>query len=346
MPVTTRVFGHTQDGTEVHAHTVTPSDGDLPRLEVIEVGAAVTSLQVADRDGHPVDVVLGYPELVGYEQSEAYFGAVVGRYANRLAEGRFVLDGETFTVPANEGQHALHGGPDGFDKRVWTTGTVGEDEVTLTLVSDDGDQGFPGRVEVSVSYAVRDQEVQISYRASTDRSTVVNLTNHSYFHLDGPEGGTIDEHLLSVAADGYTPAGPELVPTGEVAPVDGTPLDLRTPTRIGPRVREPHPQLLAARGIDHNLVVAGEGLRRHATLHSPASGITLEVLSDQPGIQVYTGNFLDGSIVGSAGRTYRQGGGIALETQHFPDSPNQPDFPSTTLRPGEEFRSTTVWRFR
>ena len=345
MPVTTRVFGRTRAGAEVQAHTLTGTGAELPRLEVIEVGAAVTSLLVADRDGHPVDVVLGYPELAGYEQSEAFFGAVVGRYANRLGGGRFTLDGETFTIPANEATHALHGGPEGFDGRTWTTSAVGEDEITLTLVSEDGDQGFPGRIEVSVTYAVREAEVSISYQARTDRATVVNLTNHSYFNLDGPDGETVDRHVLSVAADGFTAAGPELVPTGEITPVDGTPLDLRRPTPIGPRVREPHTQLLPARGIDHNLVITGEGLRRHATLHSPASGITLEVLSDQPGIQVYTGNFLDGSIVGSAGRTYRQGAGIALETQHFPDSPNQPSFPSTVLRPGEEFRSTTVWRF-
>jgi aldose 1-epimerase len=345
MTVSTRVYGQTPGGAPVQAHLVTGPNAGSPTLEVLEIGAAVRTLEVLDCTDQRTNVVLGYAELDGYLNGTAYFGAVVGRYANRIAGGTFQLNGRNYTVPANEGANSLHGGPAGFDRRVWSTVAVEDSSVTLGLVSEDGDQGFPGRLEATVTYAIDDDTVRIDYAAVSDQPTVVNLTNHSYFNLDGEDSPRIDDHQLTVDADAITPVDAGSIPAGDLLAVDGTPFDFRTPTTIGPRVRETHPQLRLTRGVDHNFVIRGTGLRRHALLTSSASGIQLEILSDEPGIQVYTGNFLDGSIVGTGGRTYRQGAGIALETQHFPDSPNRPEFPTTVLLPGETYRSTTIWSF-
>lgn len=319
--------------------------GGRVRLEVVEMGAAVVALWVQPDAGAPLDVVLGYADPLGYTSSVTYFGAVVGRYANRIGGGRFSLDGQAHRLTTNQGPHTLHGGTDGFDCRAWSTTDVGAAEVTLALVSPDGDQGFPGRLQAQVRYEVAGDEVSITYRASTDRPTVVNLTNHSYFNLAGEASGPVGDHLLQVDADLFTPTDADSIPLGPVEPVDGTVFDLRTPTRLGPRLATPDSHLAAAGGIDHNLVVRGEGLRQHAVLTSEASGLGLTVSSDQPGVQVYTGNFLDGSVVGKGGRPYGHRAGLCLETQHFPDSPHHSDYPSTVLRPGDELVTRTVWRF-
>lgn len=344
MTVLTALAGRLPDGRDVRAHTL---DAGGPVLRVLELGATVDSLVVADRDGRPRDIVLSPPSLEDRLANGAYLGSTVGRYANRIAGGSFELDGRRHRVPPNEGPHALHGGPDGFDRRVWRTVSTADSAMTssvcLELVSPDGDQGFPGELTVEVTFAVDDRSVTIDYLARTTAPTVVNLTNHSYVNLDGPASETIDEHLLSVEADVYTPVGPDLIPLGPSRAVACSAFDLTTATRIGDRVRMPDEQVLLAHGIDHHFDVRGTGMRRHATVLSAESGIELTVRSDQPGIQVYTGNFLDGTLVGRHGRTYRQGAGIALETQHAPDSPNRPELPSTVLRPGETHTSRTVW---
>lgn len=314
---------------------------DELRLEVLDYGATVHRLLVPTSGG-PRNVVLGHASVAEYAASTAYFGATVGRYTNRIADGRFVLDGTEYTLQRNENSNTLHGGPEGFDSRVWTVASRTQTALTLTLHSPDGDQGFPGALDASVTYTVSGAEVRIDLEARTDRPTVVSLTNHSYFNLAGEGSGSVDDHLLQVNADHYTPTNQALIPTGELAPVDGTPLDLRQPTRIGDAVRCDHPALRAARGIDHNFAVRGTGLREVARVR--AAGLRLEVASDAPGVQVYTGNFLDGTAAGTTGSLYRQGDGLALEPQAFPDSPNQPSFGSVTLRPEETYRRTIVWR--
>lgn len=236
-------------------------------------------------------------------------------------------------------------GTTGFDKRLWRAEPYGEHELRLALTSPDGDQGFPGRLHVEVTYRLLRRGVRIDYRATTEAPTVINLTNHSYFNLAGEGSGSVEDHTLTIDADEFTPVGADLIPTGEVALVAGTPLDFRRDRAVGAHLRESNPQLLAARGFDHNYVLRATGLRRCARLADPASGRVLEVLTDQPGLQVYTGNSLDGSLVGTGGRAYRQGDGLALETQHFPDSPNRATFPSTVLRPGQVFATSTTWRF-
>jgi aldose 1-epimerase len=312
---------------------------------VIEYGARVHRLLVADSTGRERNVVLGHATLEEYVGSEAFFGATVGRYANRIAGGRFELGGETFQVAQNENGNTLHGGSDGFDRRAWTTTELTDTSATFALTSPHGDQGFPGTVRATVTYTVREEAVTIAHEAVTDRPTVVSLTNHAYFNLDGEGSGSVDGHVLSVAADRFTPSDAALLPTGGLEAVEGTVLDLRRGRRVGDVVRTGDPLLLPAKGLDHNFEVSGTGLREAASLRSPASRLTLRVESDRPGIQAYTGNFLDGTVVGTSGRVYRQGDGIALESQAFPDSPNHPEFPSTVLLPGQTYRSTTVWRF-
>lgn len=332
-------------------HRFLPSDADLVlgagplRLELLRRGASVRRLVVPDADGELRNVALGYAASADYGVAEHYFGATIGRFANRLAHGRLTLAGTDHQVPANEGRHALHGGPEGFDRRDWQLEERTGSRARLTLDSPDGDQGFPGALHAEVSYTVGDGEVRIDYTATTDRPTVVSLTNHTYFNLDGEGAGSVDDHLLQVVADAYTPTDGQLIPTGELAPVEGTPFDWRDPGPVGRRIREPHPQLGLAKGLDHNFVLLGEGLRHVATLESVRSGIRLEVHTDRPGLQVYSGNFLDGTTTGTSGRRYRQGDGIALETQGFPDAPNQPSFPTVELSPGEVHRTTTLWRF-
>ncbi len=313
------------------------------RAQITGFGAILHTLEAPDRDGRRDNVVLGRPTVEDYRAGNLpHFGAVCGRYANRLANARFDLDGVEYHVPANDGPNALHGGPDGFDRREWEAerenGTL-----VLRLTSPDGDMGFPGELRVEVRYTLEGDALRIEYRAETDRPTVVNLTNHTYWNLAGEAAGSIDDHELEVAASHFVRIGPGGIPTGELSAVEGTPLDFRRPRRLGDRLRDPHEQLALVRGYDHSLVV-DEAAEPAARLHDPRSGRVLEVSTTEPAVHVYTGNWLDGSLAGTGGCFYRQGDGVALETQHFADSPNHPHFPSTALRPGGALRSTTIYR--
>ena len=312
-------------------------------LEVLTAGAAVRRLRVGVGDA-AADVVLGHPDPMTYRFNGGYLGAVVGRVANRLAGGRFTVDGESVAVPTNEGDNTLHGGFEGFDRMPWTVEERSDTHVRLALTSPDGDGGFPGRVDVTVTYAVSPGEVRIDYVATSDRPTPFNVTNHSYVNLDGEGSGPVDDHLLGVAASAYTPTDAALLPTGEVRPVDGSAFDLRQPRRLGDVLAVDDEQLRYGQGLDHNLVLDGTGLRLAARLEG-AGGRVLEVHTDRPGVQVYTGAHFDGTVVGLSGRPYGPRAGIALETQGFPDAPNHEGFPDITLRPGAPFRSTTLWRF-
>ncbi|WP_051967345.1 aldose epimerase family protein [Kitasatospora mediocidica] len=319
-------------------------------VEVLNLGARLQAVHAPDWEGVRANVVLccdGVPELLG---EAAYFGATAGRYANRIARGALPLDGRVHQLATQAGGHTLHGGPDGFATRLWDGVVVRAGRrvgVRFRLHSPDGDQGFPGAVTAEVSYLLDpDGELSVGYRATTDAPTVVNLTNHAYFNLAGEGRSTVLDHLLQVNADRYTPVDPELIPLGPAEPVDGTPFDLREPRAIGRRIAADHPQIrLAGGGFDHNWVLDGTGLRQAAVLSHPGNGRRVECLTTEPGIQVYTANHFDGSLTGRYGRAYPAHAGIALETQHFPDSPNRPEYPSTVLRPGEEYRSTTVYRF-
>jgi aldose 1-epimerase len=350
-------FGRTPDGTDVERWTLTNGDATM---RVLTFGGVIQTFEVPDAAGEVENVVLGYPDLEGYyTEGDPYFGALIGRYGNRIAEGRFTLDGQTYQLPLNDGPNTLHGGPGGFSERVWTATDVSDGEVAalqLELVSDDGDQGFPGTLTTTVTYTLdAESRLTVHYEATTDAPTVVNLTQHTYWNLAGEGSGDVYDHELQLNASGFTPVGETLIPTGEIAPVEGTPFDFREPTAIGARIRVADQQLLYGQGYDHNWVLdreddgAREGsdsedaLEEAAVLHDPDSGRTLTISTTEPGIQFYSGNFLNGTLVGTGGGVYRQGDGLALETQHFPDSPNQPDFPSTVLRPGEVYDSTTVF---
>lgn len=314
-----------------------------PELHVLALGATVHRLVVTGGDGRRRDVTVGLPGPDELLASTDYLGGTIGRYANRIAAGRFELDGEKVEVATHDRGHHLHGGPDGFDRRTWEVVTHERDAVRLRLVSPDGDQGFPGEVTVEAAFSVTGDTVALELTAVTTRPTVVNLTSHAYFNLEG--GGSVDDHLLEVPAGAYTPVDGTAIPYGDHAPVDGTPFDLRAPTRVGDVVRSAHEQVVAARGIDHNLVVDGAGWRAVAALSSPRTATRMELWSDQPCLQVYTGNFLDGTTVSRDGHLLRQGDGIALEPQLAPDTPNHPEWPSAVLRPGERYRSRMAWVF-
>jgi aldose 1-epimerase len=322
------------------------------RVEVITYGGIIRAIWAPDRDGQLANVTLGFADLAGYlDQNDPYFGCIAGRYANRIADGRFTLDGETYQLPTNDGSNHLHGGVRGFDKRVWNAEEIREDGaagVRLSRISPHGEEGYPGTLSATVSYLLDDDNrLRIDYRAESDRRTIINLTNHTYWNLGGEGTGSVEDHVLQLAASRYTPVDASLTPTGELAPVQDTPFDFTTPTAIGARIREGHPQLLIGRGYDHNVVLdrtpGNATLIEAATLRDPDSGRVLTIWTTEPGIQFYSGGYLDGTLVGASGRTYRQGDGAALETQHFPDSPSQPAFPSTVLRPGEVYASTTVF---
>lgn len=340
-------FGTTADGEAVDIFTLRNVQG--VELRVMTYGGIIVSLRVPDRNGTPGDVVLGYDSLAGYLRDSPYFGAIVGRYGNRIAKGRFTLGGTDYQLATNNGPNHLHGGVRGFDKVVWRAEPFEDARgvgVTLRYTSPDGEEGYPGRLEAKVTYTLTDRNaILLDYEATTDRATPVNLTQHSYFNLAG--AGDILGHTLLLAADRYTPVDASLIPTGVLAPVAGTPFDFRTPQRIGARIGEAHEQLRFGGGYDHNWALArpDTGLALAAVLSDSLSGRTLEIRTTEPGIQFYSGNFLDGSLTGKGGTTYRHRHGLCLETQHFPDSPNQPGFPSTILEPGASYRSRTVWTF-
>jgi aldose 1-epimerase len=350
------LFGTLDDGTKIWRYTMT--SGKV-RVRIITYGGIVQTIETPDRRGRNANVALGFATLddyVAHNNPGPYFGALIGRYANRIARGRFTLDGTTYQLPINNDPNSLHGGDRGFDTRVWTPSTDRRDDAVslrLTYTSPDGEMGYPGTLTTVATYTLSgsasesgsDAELRVDYRATTDKATIVNLTNHSYFNLAGEGSGTIYDHRLQLRASRYTPVDSTLIPTGRIAPVARTPLDFTRPTPIGARIRDNFEQLVFGRGYDHNYVVDGSGLRLAARVSEPASGRVLSMYSDQPGIQFYSGNFLDGTLYGTGGRAYRQGDGFALETQHYPDSPNQPNFPSTVLRPGQTFASSTVYAF-
>ena len=316
-----------------------------PVLHLVDRGAAIRALHVSGEDGRRHNVVLGHEHVQDYGESRHYLGSCIGRYANRIAGGRFRLDGASYVLPVNDRGNHLHGGPDGFHARTWTLGDVDARSAVFRLSSPEGDEGYPGRLEVEARYEVDVDAVRLTFGATTDAPTVVNLTSHAYFCLAGEGRGSVDDHLLQVHAQDYLPVDDTGIPIAGPVPLAGSPFDFREPVRVGDVVRTPHPQLRDARGIDHNLLLGGGGLRRTAELFAPSTGIGLQLWTDQPGLQVYTGNHFDGTVSGTSGRTYRQGDGIALEPQAFPDSPNRPEFPSPALRPGDTYRCTIEWRF-
>ena len=337
-------WGKTTDGKPVEIFTV--SDADLT-VRITTFGARVVSIEAPDKSGKKADVVLGYDNVAGYEKdTSTYFGSIVGRYGNRIAKGTFSIDGTTYHVPLNNNGNALHGGPAGFSTKVWTGKEI-PDGVEMSLVSPDGDMGFPGTLTVHVRYTVEGKSLHINYSATTTKPTVMNLTNHSYFNLAGDGKGTILQDVLMIPADRYTPVNPTQIPTGESATVEGTPFDFRKPTAIGARIHDRNEQLKIGDGYDQNWVMSGggKGLHLAATVYDPTSGRTLTVTTTQPGVQFYSGNFLDGTKTGKFGVVYAKYAGLCLETQHFPDSPNEPKFPSTLLKPGQTLHSETVFTF-
>jgi aldose 1-epimerase len=340
-------FG-TRDGRPVNLYTLTNSHG--VEIHAMNYGGIILSIRVPDRKGQIADVVLGHDTLEGYIPNPPYIGAIVGRYANRVANGTFTLDGKTYTLPKNDGPNTLHGGvARTFDKVVWDGEPLkGKTGVAFTYLSKDGEEGFPGNLTVKVTYTLTDgDELVIDYEATTDKATPINLSQHSYFNLAGEGNGEILNHEVMINADRFTPVDKNLIPTGELRPVKGTPLDFTTSTKIGARIDDTYDQLLLGHGYDHNFVInrKGDGLTLAARVHEPTSGRVLEVSTTQPGVQFYTGNFLDGTVTGKQGHVYKRRYGFCLETQHFPDSPNHPDFPTTILKPGETFHSQTVFKF-
>jgi len=350
--LTYRAFGKTDTGRAIELYRLRNHQG--LEAQIATYGGVVTSLRVPDRSGHFDDVVLGYDSLAGYLKDPAYFGALIGRYANRIALGRFSLNGVAYALSTNDGPNALHGGKVGFDKVVWTVSeakvTEAGPQLTLSYFSRNGEEGYPGNLNVTARYTLtEDNSLRLEYTATTDRDTVVNLTQHSYFNLRGSERrGDVLSHIITIQADRFTPVDATLIPTGELRPVEGTPFDFRRPTAIGARLGEADDQIRFGKGYDHNWVLNKSTgvLSADATVYEPESGRVLEVLSTQPGLQFYSGNFLDGSITGKGGWTYRFRSGFCMEPQHFPDSPNHPKFPSAVLRPGQTYRSTIIYRFK
>ena len=346
FPVTVKPFGKT-DGKIVELYTLTNKNG--MRVSIMTYGATIVDLLTPDRNGKLADIALGFDTFKPYPTKSPYFGCIVGRYANRIAEGRFSLEGKTYQLAKNDGPNHLHGGIKGFDKQVWNGEVIkgSQPSVRFTMHSPDGQEGYPGNLDVAVTYTLTDtNELRISYEATTDKPTVINLTNHTYFNLAGAGNGSILDHQLKINADRFTPVNRTLIPTGELKSVEGTVMDFRKPTAIGKRIKEVGGKPV---GYDHNYVLKGKSpLACHAIaaeVSDPKSGRVMTTTTDQPGIQFYSGNFLDGSIRGKGGMVYNQYDGFCLETQHFPDSPNEPKFPSTVLKPGEKYRTTTMYIF-
>ena len=343
MYITNSQFGLMPDGERIEIFSL--ANDQAMEVRIINYGGIIASIKVADRDGKVDDVVLGHDSLEGYLNRSRYFGALIGRFANRIARGRFTLNGIGYQLAINNGHNHLHGGLRGFDKIVWEAREIDEG-VQLNYLSKDTDEDYPGNLNATVTYRLNDaNELRIDYYATTDRDTIINLTNHSYFNLAG--SGTILNHELQIEADEFTPIDETLIPTGEIRNVKGTPMDFTSPTAIGARIGNHDQQLRFAGGYDHNFVLRGDPgrLRTAARVYEPQTGRVMEVLTTQPGLQFYSGNFLDGTLVGKSGRAYTKHSGCCFEAQHFPDSPNQPDFPSTVLRPGEKYHHTTIYRF-
>jgi aldose 1-epimerase len=347
-PIKAESFGEA-DGQRVELYTLTNSRG--VEAKITNYGATVVSLKVPDRAGRFADVLLGYDTLEDYRQSTFYVGTVIGRYANRIAGGRFTLNGKEYKLAVNNGENHLHGGLKGFDKVVWKARPLrarGGAALELTYLSPDGEEGYPGNLSVRVVYTLTERdELKIEYTATADQDTVVNLTNHAYFNLAGQGNGDILKHKLQINADRFIPADEKSIPTGELRSVSGTPFDFRRATAIGARIEQDDEQLKFGRGYDHTFVINGRAgtLRRAATASEPLTGRVLEVWTTEPGMQLYTGNYLESTMASKGGKTYGQRHGFCLETQHFPDSPNKPHFPSTVLRKGGRYNSTTIYRF-
>ncbi|MDG2448942.1 MAG: galactose mutarotase [Saprospiraceae bacterium] len=346
--ITKESFGNVK-GEEVFLYILENRNG--MKVSITNYGGIVTKIQVPDRDGSLGDVVLGFDSLKGYLDDHPYFGAIIGRYGNRIDKGAFEINEESFQLPINNDPNSLHGGFQGFDKKVWQVKEHTIEEgggIELSSISKDGEEGYPGKLNVTVEYALtNDNELLIDYRARTDKPTVINLTNHSYFNLKGAGNGNVLEHVLRIESDQFTPVDETLIPTGAVENVKNTPFDFSTPKTIGERIDSENIQLQHGGGYDHNFVLrdSSSKLKSVAIVYEPSSGRQMEVLSTEPGVQFYTGNFLDGTLIGKGGKSYNKRYGFCLETQHFPDSPNQEKFPSTRLDPGEEYRSKTIYKF-
>lgn len=339
----------TEDGKNIELFTLKNANG--MEVGITNYGGILVSILAPDRDGNLEDIVLGFDDVTRYRGEHPYFGSIVGRYANRIKGGKFTLDGKEYTLAQNNGENHLHGGIDGFDSVIWEVEEIQSNDssgLRLTYLSKDGEEGYPGNLSAAATYYLTDEnELRIDYEATTDAPTVLNLTNHTYFNLAGAGSGDILGHQMMINADHFTPTDEGLIPTGEIRSVAGTPMDFRTPTPIGERIDQDYEPLVVAGGYDHNYVLnkTGEGLELAARVTEQSSGRVLEVFTTQPGVQFYSGNFLNGSVVGKGGVAYQKRAGFCLETQHFPDSPNQPEFPSVVLRPGETYRETTVFKF-
>ena len=348
--ITKDAFGTAPDGQAVDIYTLSNAKGAQARI--MTYGGVVQSLSVPDEHGNFADVVLGYDNLDGYlDKKTPYFGALIGRYGNRIGGAKFTLEGQTYTLATNNGPNSLHGGLKGFDKVVWTAApslSVDGPVLTLTYLSKDGEEGFPGNLQVKAVYTLtEDNALKLEFTATTDKATVVNLTHHSYFNLAGAGNGNILKHVVYIKGDSTTPVDAGLIPTGEIKPVDGTPFDFRTPTAIGARINDPDPVLQYGPGYDHNWIInkAPGEYALMARVVEPTSGRTLEVWSDEPALQFYAGNFLDGTITGKGGKVYKHRSAFCMEPQHYPDSPNKPNFPNVVLKPGETYHNIIVYKF-
>ena len=343
-------FARTRGGVSVDLITLRNEAGT--EVGILTYGGVIRTLKTADRAGAMDDIVLGFDTLPEYEEKSPFFGTLVGRYGNRIANGQFTLDGRTYTLAKNNGPNHLHGGNKGWDKAVWSAGDPFQNDtgvgVALSHTSPDGDEGYPGTVNATVTYTLTEaNELVVDYAATTDKPTVVNLTQHSYFNLGGGKAPDVLGHELMLNADGYTPVDAGLIPLGPIAPVAGTPFDFRTPSTIGARIGDSHEQMARGNGYDHNFVLnrSGDGLSVAARVVEPVTGRTMTISTTEPGVQFYTGNFLDGTLAGKGGRVYGRRAGFCLETQHYPDSPNKPHFPSAVVRPGQTYRTRTVFAF-
>ncbi|MEZ4827291.1 MAG: aldose epimerase family protein [Bacteroidia bacterium] len=345
LSVTVTEWGQTEAGETVHLFTLKNENGVEAR--VIEYGATLTAFIAPDRNGNMADITLGFDSLSGYLGQHPYFGSTVGRYGNRIANAQFSIDGETYTLAANNGKNHLHGGVEGFGRRMWKGSEINREDavgVELSYTSADGEEGYPGKLEVVTRFLLNnDNELRLEYEATSDKKTVCNLTNHAYFNLgDSPD---ILNHELMIAADGFTPVDEGLIPLGEIRSVEGTPFDFRAAMPVGARINAEDEQIKFGGGYDHNFVFSGgDGLQKRAEVYDPSSGRVLEISTEEPGVQFYTGNFLNGTLTGKNGKVYGYRSALCLETQHFPDSPNQPSFPTTLLSPGETYQTVTVWK--